>query len=156
LVVGTITRQCSDTVPEGNVISQSPLPAQVVNKGTSVNITVSTGPCPITVPNLVGMTEQDARTKILISGLTLGTVKEEYSDTVPKGSVISQSPEAGSKVPKDTPVNLVISKGKKRSFIVSCGTNNSTNTSNTGDMIMLGILSGLLLLQSRKGRRIQN
>jgi len=91
-----------------------------------------------------------------MSGLTIGTVTEEYSNTVSKGSVISQSPESGSKVPKDTPVNLVISKGKKRRFIVSCGTSDSSNTSNTGDMIMLGILSGLLIIQSRKRKRIQN
>jgi beta-lactam-binding protein with PASTA domain len=44
--------------------------------------------------------------------LTVGTVSQDYSNTVPKGSVISQNPTAGTQVEKGTAVNLVISKGK--------------------------------------------
>ncbi len=160
LIAGTIRRECSDTVPQGYVIAQNPLPAEVVNKGTPVSLTVSTGSCPVTVPNVVGMSEQDARTKIVVSGLTVGDVSYEYSDTVPEGKVISQSPGAGSKVPKETLVDLVVSKGKKRRFIVSCGTDNSTSNSSyisdyISDLLFMGIVCGVILLQGKRVSRLR-
>ncbi|MGC8738712.1 MAG: PASTA domain-containing protein, partial [Candidatus Hydrogenedens sp.] len=46
LTVGTVTTQCSNIVSAGNVISQSPTAGQQVNPGITVNLVVSTGPCP--------------------------------------------------------------------------------------------------------------
>ncbi len=45
-VVGTVTTVCSDTVPSGKVISQSPSAGSVRNLGTAINLVVSSGPCP--------------------------------------------------------------------------------------------------------------
>ena len=46
-------------------------------------------------------------------GLELGSVDEEYSDSVPRGEVISQSPNANESVDKGSKVNVTISKGKE-------------------------------------------
>ena len=67
----------------------------------------------VTVPNLVSLTHADADKALAASGLVLGTVKYEYSDTVPKGQVISQDPKALSQAKANDKVNLVFSSGSE-------------------------------------------
>ena len=67
--------------------------------------------CTITVPNVVNLTQAGAEAVITNEGLTVGTVETEYSDTVAAGNVISQDPIAGTSVPRDTAVDLVVSDG---------------------------------------------
>ena len=111
LIKGEVTQQCSDTVPTGSVISQSPAGGEQVPPGSAVDLVVSTGLCPVTVPDVVGMTQTNAESAITGAGLTVGSVSEQCSDTVPAGNVISQDPTSGQQVPPGTAVNLVISTG---------------------------------------------
>ncbi len=111
LVVGTKTWQCDSNMPSGGVIDQSPAGGMSVYVGSAVNLTISTGPCLITVPNVVGMTESAAGTTITSARLVVGTKSWQYSNTVPAGSVISQNPTAGSSVPVGSAVNLTLSSG---------------------------------------------
>jgi sugar lactone lactonase YvrE len=64
------------------------------------------------VPNVVGMTEAVAATTLTNTGLTLGTVSSESSDSEPAGSVIGESPAAGSPVNLGSPVALMLSTGQ--------------------------------------------
>ena len=64
------------------------------------------------VPNVINLTEDDARDDIGDAGLTVGDVTREASDTVRVGRVISQSPGADEFVDPGTPVDLVVSAGK--------------------------------------------
>jgi len=84
----------------------------------------------------------------------VGTVTQEYSDTVPQGQVISQNPTAGTQVDKGSPVSLVVSKGKeKRKFIFSCGeSNNGSGNSSLADIMLIGLISGCLLMSTRKAK----
>ncbi|HOK10616.1 MAG TPA: PASTA domain-containing protein, partial [Candidatus Hydrogenedens sp.] len=111
LTVGLITQECNDTVPSGDVVSQDPLSGQQVVPSTAVNLVVSTGPCPVTVPNVVGMAQNSAEDAIVGAGLTVGLITQECSDTVPSGDVISQDPLSGQQVLPGTAVNLVVSTG---------------------------------------------
>jgi hypothetical protein len=97
------------------VISQSPLAGTQVSGGSAVDIVVSQGPVPISVPNVVGMTQAAAQTAVTAAGLTVGTVTTAYHSTVPAGSVISQSPIAGTQVSSGSAVDLMISSGIKYS-----------------------------------------
>jgi len=63
------------------------------------------------VPNVVGMTQSSAEAAITGAGLTVGTVTEEYNNTVPVGDVISQNPVAGVLLLPGGAVNLVVSLG---------------------------------------------
>jgi hypothetical protein len=63
---------------------------------------------PVSVPNVVGMTQANAQAAILSASLAVGTVTQEYNDTVPAGSVISQSPVAGTSVYLGSSVNLTV------------------------------------------------
>lgn len=68
----------------------------------------------VPVPNVVGQTEANARAALEAAGLKVGTVSEANSDTVPSGSVISQSLSQNSKVAKGTTINLVLSSGPSK------------------------------------------
>jgi beta-lactam-binding protein with PASTA domain/sugar lactone lactonase YvrE len=111
LVVGTVTPQASTTVASGNVISESPTAGTSVNSGSSVNLVVSSGPPQVAVPNVVGNTQAAATTAITGAGLVVGTVMTASSTTVPSGSVISETPAAGTSVNGGTSVNLIVSSG---------------------------------------------
>jgi beta-lactam-binding protein with PASTA domain len=111
LVLGTVTTASSSTVPAGSVISESPIAGTMVAPGSSVNLVVSTGPAKVAVPNVVGLTQAAATTAITNAGLVLGTVTTASSSTVPAGSVISESPIAGTQVSVGSAVNLVTSTG---------------------------------------------
>ena len=65
----------------------------------------------VSVPNVVGMTQDQAQTALTQQGLTLGTVTARESSTVDAGKVISQDPSAGVSLSRGTKVNIVISTG---------------------------------------------
>ena len=117
-LVVTVTSQASSTlpiVPAGDVISESPVAGTPVGPGSAVNLVVSSGPEQVTVPNVVGLTQTTqmpaAATAITGVGLIVGTVTNQYSDTVPSGNVISESPGAGTMVNGGSSVNLIVSEG---------------------------------------------
>jgi beta-lactam-binding protein with PASTA domain len=111
LTLGTVTQQSSATVASGLVINESPLAGASVASGSAVNIVVSSGPGPVAVPNVVGLTQAAATTAITSAGLTLGTVTQQSSATVAAGLVISESPTAGTSVTAKSVVNLIVSSG---------------------------------------------
>ena len=64
------------------------------------------------VPNVISMSQADAENAIIASGLTVGTIGSAYSDIIPAGTIVSQSPLAGIIVPCDSPLNIVVNLGK--------------------------------------------
>src|SRR4029079_13080919 len=111
LVVGTISQAASMTVPAGSVISQAPVAGADVVVGSAIALTVSTGLPHVSVPDVVGLTQAAATAAITSAQLVLGTVSTASSMTVPAGSVISQSPIAGSDVVVGSTIALTVSTG---------------------------------------------
>src|SRR5260370_849919 len=109
LTVGAVTKETSTTVPAGKVISQDPKSGSSVAQGSAVNLVLSSGPPPVPVPDVVGMTQAEATAAITGAKLTVGTVTQDTSSTVPSGKVISQDPKSGSSVAQGSAVNLVLS-----------------------------------------------
>ena len=103
------------------------------------------------VPDVVGMTQTDAETAIIGAELTVGTVTEQFSDTVAAGNVMSQTPGAGSTASPGTAVNLVISKGTNDIAIsISCnGGTTTTPTKAGGDTMVLSAMALALLVASK-------
>ena len=111
LTVGSVTDEYSDTVAAGLVISQTPAPNTPVLIGSSVNLVVSLGQPE--VPNVMGMTEANATAAVTtVDNLTVGSVTDEYSDTVAAGLIISQTPAPNTPVAIGSSVNLVVSLGQ--------------------------------------------
>ncbi|MDO4888360.1 MAG: Stk1 family PASTA domain-containing Ser/Thr kinase [Actinomycetaceae bacterium] len=106
------TEEYSDSVGEGVVISQSVEPNTKVDHHTEVTISVSKGREPATVPDVVGKKESAATSAIEKAGLKVER-KEEYSDSVDEGVVISQTPEQGSAYKNDT-VTITVSRGPEQ------------------------------------------
>ena len=113
LVWGTPTRAYSDTVVSGSVISCKPPTGTAIPVGQAVTAVISRGVEQKTVPDVVGRTEQEARTAITGAGLTVGAVTNDYSPTVESGRVISSDPKAGQSINHSSAVALVVSKGRR-------------------------------------------
>jgi eukaryotic-like serine/threonine-protein kinase len=99
--------------PAGEVIGQDPSGGSRAKKGTTVDLTVSAGPVQVGVPQVTGLTLQSAQGRLRRAGLK-SSVREESSDTVPKGRVISATPTEGQKVDKGSEVALVVSTGPQQ------------------------------------------
>src|SRR5205085_5182913 len=82
-----------------------------VASGSAVSLVVSSGPAQIAVPNVVGQMQAAAASAITGAGLTVGAVTQQSSSRVASGSVISESPAAGTKVASGSAVSLVVSTG---------------------------------------------
>ena len=111
LVAGEESKQESETVEKERVIEQNPAAGISMAPGNPVDLLISLGPTMIEVPDVTGMSEQDAIDAISNSGLLAGAVFDQYSETVPQGSVINQSPLPGVSVKQDVPVHLLVSIG---------------------------------------------
>ncbi|MBL8258439.1 MAG: PASTA domain-containing protein [Candidatus Competibacteraceae bacterium] len=111
LTVGNIAQQPSSTVPAGSVISQNPAAGASVASGSAVALAVSSGPAPVTVPNVVGQSQSVAGSTLQSAGLTAGSITTESSTAAPAGIVIRQNPAAGAAVAPGSAVALVVSSG---------------------------------------------
>ena len=107
-----VTQAVEPTVASGAVIRTDPAAGSQVAAGSTVVVYISRPQVATTtkVPSLVGMSADDARTLLVQNHLGLGSQSEEYSDQ-PEGSVIRQSPEAGSTAKLNSRVNIVVSAG---------------------------------------------
>jgi beta-lactam-binding protein with PASTA domain/tRNA A-37 threonylcarbamoyl transferase component Bud32 len=102
--------------PAGQVIGQDPTGGTKAKKGSTVALTVSAGPQQVAVPQVVGLTVSSARGRLEKAGLE-ASEREENSDTVAKGRVVSVSPSEGQKVDKGSSVTLVVSSGKPQAQV---------------------------------------
>lgn len=98
--------------PAGTILSQSPEPGEeVVIEETTLILRYSSGIQTVTLDNLIGMTRKEAESYLKNKGLKV-KITEEYSDTVDKDRVISQSPSPYKEVKVGSTVNITVSKGE--------------------------------------------
>lgn len=111
----TIEKRFSDSVEDGRVISTDPEAYTEITSDTTVTVYVSMGAetKKVTVPDLSNLTEERARELLEKNNLVLGTVRNDYHDTVAAGLVISQYIEKGTEVSENTSVDVLISLGPK-------------------------------------------
>ncbi|NLW91317.1 MAG: protein kinase [Syntrophomonadaceae bacterium] len=106
-------RVYDDKYAEDFVISQYPKAYTRAAEGTEVRLMVSKGPEPdkLAMPDLVGSTMDEARTKLKDAKLILGEQKTQGSDQYFKNQIISHDPAAGVMVDEGTTINVVVSSG---------------------------------------------
>ena len=110
LAPGTVTPQPSDTVAEGVVISSSPGPGALVDRGSVVALTVSSGREPCVVPEVRDMDLTQAKQIIAQSCVTLGGVVPQPDADRPPDVVLATSPVPRALVEPGTPVSLTVSE----------------------------------------------
>ncbi len=105
----------SDTVPEGQVVSQSPEAGKKAKKGDKITYYLSRGVETVKVPDVTNKSEEDAKKELEKAGFTVPEVTSEYNDTIPEGYVVRQT-NSGEYKAKGTSIFLVISLGKQKTY----------------------------------------
>lgn len=110
---GKVIYEESDTYDEGIVteIASSVKVGLKADKGSEIVLKVSSGKTSVVVPDVIGFSLNAANETIMKAELK-PDVLQEYSDTVPEGTIISQSPEGDLKAPKNSTVTITVSLGK--------------------------------------------
>jgi beta-lactam-binding protein with PASTA domain len=110
LAFGDSTGRWSETVPEGVVIASDPERGTRLRPDAAVDLVISKGRRPIEVRDFTGEPLERVEAWAEKKGLDAQVVGEEYSDSVPEGRIIAQSPSSG-QLYKGDAVDLVVSQG---------------------------------------------
>ncbi len=127
----------SPTVPNGTVISSDPAAGTKAPEGSSVTLTVSSGPANVLVPSLIGLTQGSAGQQLGSLGLSLGGLTSAPSSQYASGLVIASDPPAGTPVAPGSSVSIVVSTGPPPTTTTTSTTSttvpsSSSTTSTTG------------------------
>ena len=109
-------QESSETVPAGTILSFTVAGQQVpersmVDKGSTINAVVSSGPAPRAIPALAGMTPAEADAALKALALVPVRGEDVFADGVATGQVAGSTPPAGTAVPRDSTVTYQVSKG---------------------------------------------
>jgi serine/threonine-protein kinase len=104
------TEQFSETQPKDKIIGQKPAPGERILSGGTITLTVSRGPEIYPVPDIVGKSF-DLATQDLQSLRLVVTKTDQYSDTIPTGSVVDTNPKVGTNIRPGDKITVVVSKG---------------------------------------------
>lgn len=102
----------SDDYEEGIIISQDPRANTSVRQGSVVRVVVSSGLRLYAVPDVSGLSQEQAEQELTNAGF-VPTVVQQSDDTVPSGQVISTSPGAEEQVKKGSTVTIYLSTGSR-------------------------------------------
>jgi serine/threonine-protein kinase len=105
-----VRRRPSDE-DEGTVFRQDPEAGATVSEGDTVTLIVSSGPRPVEVPSLEGLSVRQAENLLVDEGLELGEVTRTASSEVPQGDIFEQDPAAGATVDAGSAVDVTVSSG---------------------------------------------
>ncbi len=110
---GEITYEFSEEIPWGLIISQDPEAGEEVLEGTEISYVVSKGPEVeyLLMPNLTGLTQEEAERTILSKGFEIGTISERPNDEYDSGIVYYQSYPAGTEIEVGTSIDIIVSTG---------------------------------------------
>jgi serine/threonine-protein kinase len=127
------TTAYSDDVPKGSVVSTTPGTGTTVKVGSTVQVVVSQGPEPVTIPDgLVGQDSDAVKGKLTDLGLVVVVTQGEKPSDTPAGDVLSLTPGEGSEVVPGSTVTIVVSPGPGGSEPTPTPTDTPTATP-TGD-----------------------
>ncbi|MBQ0998002.1 Stk1 family PASTA domain-containing Ser/Thr kinase [Streptomyces sp. RK62] len=118
LKLGEVKKDECENQPKGKICSQSPDSKREVDKGSTVDVVVSTGAPKVTVPSVIGISLEDAREKLEGDDFqfTIKTETREVSAEEP-GTVLDQDPQRGEEVEKGSTITLTVAKEQVQSTV---------------------------------------
>ncbi|HEY2436597.1 MAG TPA: PASTA domain-containing protein, partial [Solirubrobacteraceae bacterium] len=143
-----VTQQVSPRTAQ-TVIGEIPTGGTKADKGSTVNLTVSSGPAAVNVPSVVGVTEAQARRLITQKGLTVGRTVRQSSDQFAAGIAIDTSPSAGQPVQSGSAVTLVVSSGPAKQHVPDV--TGQTQQAATSNLVNAGFKVGTVSQQQTTG-----
>ncbi|QOL33058.1 PASTA domain-containing protein [Bifidobacterium eulemuris] len=128
----------SENLPEGTAVSVSPDPGTTLNHNDEVSVVLSKGPMPVSMPDILGRSQDEATTAL--DDLKLNAnFTEEYSDTVEAGDVISASVDAGTQLHWGDTVDVVVSRGPEMVTIPDVRGQSTTEATQTLEALGLQV-----------------
>lgn len=112
LYIDEIGARNSSDILEGSIIAQDPPANSMVKKGYTIDVIVSKGPELVKIPILDNLSINEAKNRLMNTGLQVGSINYSYSNEIMAHKVIYSQPVYGMDVPKHSKVNLVVSLGK--------------------------------------------
>jgi beta-lactam-binding protein with PASTA domain/tRNA A-37 threonylcarbamoyl transferase component Bud32 len=106
-----VNHRYDENIAAGVVLATSPAGGARVAPESTVEVTVSDGPAPVTIPDVSGQATYAAAAQVLGAKRLSPVAQNAYSDTVAVGGVIGTNPPAGTSVPRDSHVAVLISQG---------------------------------------------
>ncbi len=144
-------RRYDASAPPDSIISQRPSPYEKVKLNSRITLVVSMGKEMVEVPDLKGMDLRQAMLELERLELKAGVQSEEYSSEVERGRVVSQSPEAGRRVEKGVPVDIVLSGGPEPNVVTVPDLAGSTIPEAESRLAAAGLVKGNVTEESREG-----
>ena len=130
LIPNVDTRDADE--PEGTVIGQDPAPGSDVLRGDQVTIVVSSGAGSVVIPDVVGQSEDAARSSLSSRGLGVDVVEQDTDQRSEDGRVLDQAPTAGSRAHSGDRVTIVVGKFiEPTTTSTTSTTTTSTSTTST-------------------------
>src|SRR6056297_273993 len=125
---GDISYEFSEEIPWGLIISQDPEAGEEVLEGSKVSYIVSKGPEVeyLLMPNLTGLTREEAERTILSKGFQVGNISERPNNEYDSGIVYYQSYPAGTEIEVGTSIDIMVSTGPE------INTDEDENTTDSG------------------------
>jgi beta-lactam-binding protein with PASTA domain/tRNA A-37 threonylcarbamoyl transferase component Bud32 len=117
LRIGRVGEVETESSAPGTVLTQQPAAGTSLLSGGAVDVTVARSPALTTVPNVAGLTEDEALSRLRAVGLVPGTRVRAPSDSLPSGTVIGTQPGPGTRVAVDTVIEVTISDGPARASV---------------------------------------
>lgn len=114
----SLTKEYSTDVAAGCALAIKPDPGKTTDHDATITLTVSQGPQPVQMPDVVGKTKDDAMAELLKLQLTIKYVLE-HNDSVDSGKVVSADKQPGTRLHSGDTVNLVISSGPQTATVPS-------------------------------------
>lgn len=110
----SVSEVSNPDVPAGQVISQSPEANEQVKEQRTIHLVVSKGVGDITMPDITGMTLDQARSRLKNLGLVIGKISAGTDDSKEDGVILMQSPPGDSKVTKGATVDVTVNRVKSK------------------------------------------
>ena len=105
-------------IPKHHVILQSPEPGAEIKSGRDVNLSLSRGPDSVQLPNVAGLSLQQASVIVESNDLVVGKLTYSHHPRIPGQHLIAQYPPAGVRTPTQQAVDLLVSQGPRPKGIV--------------------------------------
>ncbi|MEU2288155.1 Stk1 family PASTA domain-containing Ser/Thr kinase [Streptomyces sp. NPDC013178] len=111
------TQKPCENTPKNSICDQNPPAKADVNKGDTINVTVSTGAPKVAVPSVLGKTLEDAKAELEGDKYQFTVETKEEVSTEEAGTVIKQNPELGNEVEKGSKITLTIAKAEEKATV---------------------------------------